>query len=77
MRAFCAVFLVLLACSSRSKADCDKIEQEIRDAAIRRGFDGDNDGVPDAKGVCGSVNEQIKKDFSAACTDLVECRNEQ
>ena len=72
-----ALGLLLVACSGRTRADCDSIEQEIRDGAIKRGYDGDGDGAPDAKGVCGSVNESIKKDFSAICADLVECRNEQ
>jgi len=46
------------------------VAREIRDAAVKRGYDGDNDGTPDAKGVCGSSNATIQKDFGNACTTL-------
>ena len=43
---------------------------EIRGAALKRGYDGDGDGRPDAQGVCGSTNATIQKDFGNACLTL-------
>jgi len=62
--------------SGTSSADggrCDTIAEEIRQAAIKRGYDGDGDGIPDAKGVCESTNATIQTDFAKACADLKAC----
>ena len=65
---------VIVGCSGKSSsADCGAIEDEIRAAAIKRGYDGDGDGVPDAKGVCGSTNAAVQKDFASACERLRAC----
>jgi hypothetical protein len=63
------------ACSSGSSSDCSGVAEEIRQAAIKRGYDGDGDGQPDAKGVCGSTNPTIQKDFANACARLKACQD--
>ncbi len=69
-----ALLVVVLGCSSSSsKADCDKVAEEIRLAAIKRGYDGDGDGTPDAKGVCQSKDPAVQRDFANACRTLNDC----
>lgn len=63
-----AIIFAAFKADSQSKADT--VAAEIRSAAIKRGYDGDGDGVPDAKGVCGSTNPTIQKDFGNACATL-------
>jgi hypothetical protein len=63
-----AIIFAAFKADSQSKAD--SVAREIRDAAVKRGYDGDNNGVPDAKGVCTDTNATIQKDFSNACATL-------
>lgn len=62
--------IIFAAFKADSQTKADTVATEIRSAAIKRGYDGDGDGVPDAKGVCGSTNATIQKDFGNACTTL-------
>ncbi len=75
MKLVIALALVILGCSSGSSSgDCDAIGDEIRAEAIKRNFDGNNDGKPDAEGVCTSTRPDIQRDFAASCAKLKECR---
>jgi hypothetical protein len=65
-----AIVFAAFKADAQSKADGNAAQ--IRSSAIQRGYDGDGDGVPDAKGVCGSSDPTIQKDFSTACTTLKE-----
>jgi hypothetical protein len=62
--------IIFAAFKADSQSKADTVATEIRTAAIKRGYDGDGDGVPDAKGVCGSTNPTIQKDFANACATL-------
>ncbi len=62
--------ILFAAFKAESQTKADTVATEIRDAAIRRRYDGDGDGVPDAKGVCGSTNAGVQKDFGSACATL-------
>jgi hypothetical protein len=62
--------IIFAAFKADSQTKADTVANEIRSAAIKRGYDGDGDGVPDAKGVCGSSNATIQKDFGNACNTL-------
>lgn len=64
--------IIFAAFKADSQSKADSVADEIRDAAIRRGYDGDGDGTPDAKGVCGSSNPTIQRDFANACGTLRE-----
>ncbi len=71
------LFVLLCSCAgsaSGSGGDCDAIEREIHDAAIRRGYDGNRDGVPDSTGICSDPNATIQRDFGKACADLRNCK---
>lgn len=70
-----AIIFAIFKADAQSKAD--SVAAEIRTAAIKRGYDGDHNGIPDAKGVCSDTNPQIHADFSldvpgktSACTTL-------
>jgi hypothetical protein len=63
-----AIIFAIFKSDSQSKAD--SVAAEIRTAAIKRGYDGDHNGVPDAKGICTDSNPQIRADFNSACTTL-------
>jgi hypothetical protein len=63
-----AIIFAAFKADSQSKAD--SVAREIRDAAVKRGYDGDKNGVPDAKGVCTDTTPAIQKDFSNACATL-------
>ncbi len=67
--------LSLSACGSGSSdgARCGPLAEEIRRAAIQRGYDGDKDGQPDAMGICTSTDPVIQRDFGKACADLKTC----
>ncbi len=62
------IVFALFKSDAQSKAD--SVAGEIRTAAIKRGYDGDHNGIPDAKGICSDTNPQIVLDFSSACTTL-------
>lgn len=62
--------IIFAAFKADSQTKADTVAGEIRNAAIKRGYDGDGDGVPDAKGVCGSSDATIQRDFGNACTTL-------
>jgi hypothetical protein len=62
--------IIFAAFKSDSQSKADAVAAEIRAAAIKRGYDGDHNGVPDAKGVCSDTNAQIHADFNSACTTL-------
>jgi hypothetical protein len=62
--------ILFAAFKSDSQSKADSVAAEIRTAAIKRGYDGNGDGVPDAIGVCGSTNAAIQKDFGSACATL-------
>lgn len=63
-----AIIFAAFKADSQSKAD--SVASEIRAAAIKRGYDGDHNGVPDAIGICSDTNPQIHADFNSACTTL-------
>ena len=63
-----AIIFAAFKADSQSKAD--SVASEIRTAAIKRNYDGNHDGVPDAIGVCSDTNAQIHADFNSACTTL-------
>lgn len=72
--------VTLVACSSGTTSsgadgggDCNAIADEIRDAAIKRGYDGNKDGMPDGQGVCADTDAQIQKDFATACARVKAC----
>lgn len=62
--------IIFAAFKADSQTKADTVATEIRNAAIKRGYDGDGDGVPDAKGVCGSSSADIQRDFGNACATL-------
>ena len=62
--------IIFAAFKADAKSEADDVAKEIRDTAIQRGFDSDNNGEPDAMGVCASSNETVRKDFGGACTTL-------
>lgn len=62
--------IIFAAFKADSQTKADSVAREIRDAAVKRGYDGDKNGVPDAKGVCSDSSAAIQKDFSNACTTL-------
>lgn len=64
--------IIFAAFKSDSQTKADTVATEIRNAAIKRGYDGDGDGTPDARGVCGSSDPTIQRDFGTACTTLKE-----
>lgn len=72
--------LVLAACSSGSTGhvpsptECADLESEIRRKAIALGYDGDNDGTPDAKGVCGSTNPKVRAEVGELCDRFLACK---
>lgn len=63
-----AIIFAAFKADSQSKAD--SVASQIRAAAIKRNYDGNHDGVPDAIGICSDTNPQIKADFTGACTTL-------
>ena len=77
MRYLVVVLLGLLACtagtsssgSSGPSSECQKITSEVRDAAVKLGYDGDRDGVPDDKVICEDKDPTIQKDFQVACAE--------
>jgi hypothetical protein len=62
--------IVFAIFKSDAQSKADSVAAEIRNAAIKRGYDGDHNGVPDAKGVCSDPTPTIRADFSSACTTL-------
>lgn len=74
MRAL-AIFFLGVGCSSgTSSGDCASIRNEIHDAAIKRGYDGDKNGIPDDKGICeDTTTPGIQRDFANACAKLRSC----
>jgi hypothetical protein len=62
--------IIFAAFKADSQTKADSVAREIRDAAVKRGYDGDKNGVPDAKGVCTDTTPSIQKDFSNACATL-------
>ncbi len=62
--------IVFAIFKSDAQSKADSVAGEIRNAAIKRGYDGDRNGVPDAKGVCSDPNPTIHADFNKACTTL-------
>lgn len=64
--------IIFAAFKADSQTKADSVAKEIRDAAVKRGYDGDANGSPDAKGVCNDTNPTIVKDFGGACKTLKE-----
>jgi hypothetical protein len=62
--------IIFAAFKADSQTKADSVARSIRDAAIKRGYDGNKDGIPDASGVCTDQTPAIKKDFTDACTTL-------
>jgi hypothetical protein len=62
--------IVFAIFKSDAQSKADSVAGEIRNAAIKRGYDGDHNGVPDAKGVCSDPTPTIHADFNNACTTL-------
>jgi hypothetical protein len=80
IRTLVLLAVVLVACGGASTTDvesgdgCDAAIRAVRDRAVRMGYDGDGDGVPDAKGVCDDSSVVIRRDFGADCDRLARCR---
>ncbi len=64
--------IIFAAFKADSQTKANSVAGEIRDAAIRRSYDGDGDGRPDAKGVCNDTSAAVVKDFGNACATLKE-----
>jgi hypothetical protein len=62
--------IIFAAFKADSQTKADSVAKEIRDAAVKRGYDGDGDGRADAKGVCNDPNSTIQRDFGNACSTL-------